>query len=61
MSVKPQHKRLGAARTGRDRGRHDRRRREKSFDISENAWTSAGETADPEGSDHMLVEIKSSE
>ena len=33
---------------------------EKSFDISKNTWTSVGETADPEGRDHMLVEIRSS-
>ncbi|MFI7086796.1 hypothetical protein ACIBUR_24765 [Streptomyces anulatus] len=33
---------------------------EKSFDISKNAWTSVGETADPEGRDHLLVEIRSS-
>ncbi|MCX4734244.1 hypothetical protein [Streptomyces sp. NBC_01363] len=33
---------------------------EKSFDIAKNTWTSVGETADPEGRDHMLVEIRSS-
>lgn len=31
----------------------------KSFDITKNAWTPVGETSDPEGRDHMLVEIRS--
>ncbi|MEV0925946.1 hypothetical protein AB0I99_12550 [Streptomyces spongiicola] len=33
---------------------------EKSFAINKNAWTSVGETADPEGRDHLLVEIRAS-
>ncbi|WUO34944.1 hypothetical protein OHT21_21640 [Streptomyces sp. NBC_00286] len=33
---------------------------EKSFDIAKNAWTSVGETADPDKRDHLLVEIRSS-
>lgn len=33
---------------------------EKSFDITKNTWTAVGETADPEGREHMLVEIRSS-
>ncbi|MER6789588.1 hypothetical protein ABT330_34095 [Streptomyces sp. NPDC000658] len=33
---------------------------EKSFDIAKNTWTAVGETADPEGREHMLVEIRSS-
>ncbi|OII69787.1 hypothetical protein BJP39_16255 [Streptomyces sp. CC77] len=33
---------------------------EKSFDINKNSWTAVGETADAEGRDHMLVEIRSS-
>ncbi|HET6858707.1 MAG TPA: hypothetical protein VFH94_16660 [Streptomyces sp.] len=32
----------------------------KSFDINKNAWTSVGESADEQGREHMLVEIKSS-
>ncbi|MER7951308.1 hypothetical protein ABTY59_28325 [Streptomyces sp. NPDC096079] len=32
---------------------------EKSFDIAKNAWTSVGETVDPEGRQHALVEIRS--
>ncbi|MDQ0910782.1 hypothetical protein QFZ22_006767 [Streptomyces canus] len=32
---------------------------EKSFDITKNSWTPVGEAADPEGRDHMLVEIRS--
>ncbi|MEU2429902.1 hypothetical protein ABZ611_10335 [Streptomyces sp. NPDC007861] len=31
----------------------------KTFDITKNAWTSVGESADPEGREHMLVEIRS--
>ncbi|MEU9592631.1 hypothetical protein ACGF7W_22655 [Streptomyces sp. NPDC048219] len=31
---------------------------EKSYEINKNAWTPVGETADPEGRDHMLVEIR---
>ncbi|MGW0823589.1 hypothetical protein [Streptomyces sp. NPDC002845] len=31
---------------------------EKSYDINKNAWTPVGESADPEGRDHMLVEIR---
>ncbi|MFK4106963.1 hypothetical protein ACI2L1_44380 [Streptomyces sp. NPDC019531] len=33
---------------------------QKSFDIAENSWTAVGEAADPEGREHMLVEIRSS-
>ena len=33
---------------------------EKSFDIAKNAWTPVGESADPQGREHMLVEIRSS-
>ncbi|WP_174720281.1 hypothetical protein [Streptomyces spongiicola] len=33
---------------------------EKSFDVNKNAWTQVGEAADPEGREHMLVEIRSS-
>ncbi|MFL5994552.1 MAG: hypothetical protein ACJ736_09600 [Streptomyces sp.] len=33
---------------------------EKSYDIAKNSWTPVGEAADPEGRDHMLVEIRSS-
>ncbi|MFI5828731.1 hypothetical protein ACIA6C_16040 [Streptomyces sp. NPDC051578] len=32
----------------------------KSFDVAKNAWTAVGESADPEGRDHMLVEIRTS-
>jgi hypothetical protein len=31
---------------------------EKSFDIAKNTWTPVGESADPNGRDHMLVEIR---
>nr|WP_079185556.1 hypothetical protein [Streptomyces sp. NBRC 110465] len=30
----------------------------KSFDITKNAWTSVGESADDQGREHMLVEIR---
>ncbi|MGW6242568.1 hypothetical protein [Streptomyces roseolus] len=30
---------------------------QKSFAITQNAWTSVGESTDPEGRDHALVEI----
>ncbi|MFE9018057.1 hypothetical protein ACFYNL_05680 [Streptomyces sp. NPDC007808] len=33
---------------------------EKSFDIAKNTWTSVGESADEQGRDHMLVEIRTS-
>ncbi|MEU4872413.1 hypothetical protein [Streptomyces sp. NPDC021608] len=33
---------------------------EKSFDVAKNTWTAVGETADPEGREHLLVEIRSS-
>jgi len=33
---------------------------EKTFDVDQNAWTPVGETADPDGRDHMLVEITTS-
>lgn len=33
---------------------------EKSYEISKNSWTPVGESADPEGRDHMLVEIRTS-
>ncbi|NML50804.1 hypothetical protein HHL19_20055 [Streptomyces sp. R302] len=33
---------------------------EKSFDITKNTWTPVGESADPEGRDFMLVEIRTS-
>ncbi|GGR74373.1 hypothetical protein GCM10010269_11770 [Streptomyces humidus] len=33
---------------------------EKSFDVAKNTWTAVGESADPEGREHMLVEIRSS-
>ncbi|WP_454345438.1 hypothetical protein [Streptomyces canus] len=33
---------------------------EKSFDILKNSWTPVGEAADPDGRDHMLIEIRSS-
>ena len=29
----------------------------KSFDVAKNSWTPVGESADPNGRDHMLVEI----
>ncbi|AKZ55834.1 Secreted protein [Streptomyces ambofaciens ATCC 23877] len=31
---------------------------ETSYEIDKNSWTPVGETADPEGRDHMLVEIR---
>ncbi|MEU6351974.1 hypothetical protein ABZ896_21955 [Streptomyces sp. NPDC047072] len=31
---------------------------EKSFDVAKNSWTPVGEAADPEGRDHLLVEIR---
>ncbi|MFH8473360.1 hypothetical protein [Streptomyces sp. NPDC018000] len=31
---------------------------EKTFDIDKNAWTAVGESADEQGRDHMLVEIR---
>ncbi|WP_069756231.1 MULTISPECIES: hypothetical protein [unclassified Streptomyces] len=61
MSVKPQHKRLARRALGATVVDMTVGAEGKSFDISENAWTSAGETADPEGRDHMLVEIRASE
>ncbi|GAA3298494.1 hypothetical protein [Streptomyces cinereospinus] len=30
---------------------------EKTFEVDENAWTPVGESADPDGRQHMLVEI----
>lgn len=33
---------------------------EKSFDVAKDTWTAVGESADPEGRDHMLVEIRTS-
>ncbi|GEC04726.1 hypothetical protein SSP24_23810 [Streptomyces spinoverrucosus] len=33
---------------------------EKTFEVDENAWTPVGESADPEGREHMLVEIVTS-
>jgi hypothetical protein len=33
---------------------------EKSFDITKNTFTAVGESADPEGREHVLVEIKAS-
>ncbi|MFE9558774.1 hypothetical protein ACFYOD_35600 [Streptomyces sp. NPDC006703] len=32
----------------------------KSFDVAKNAWAPVGESADPQGRDYMLVEIKTS-
>ncbi|MFF8835165.1 hypothetical protein [Streptomyces sp. NPDC015130] len=32
---------------------------EKSFAITKNAWTPVGESADPEGREHVLMEIRS--
>ncbi|MFF8290022.1 hypothetical protein ACF068_12435 [Streptomyces sp. NPDC016309] len=32
---------------------------EKTFDIAKNAWTSVGESAEEQGRQHMLVEIRS--
>ncbi|WP_405770301.1 hypothetical protein [Streptomyces sp. NBC_01538] len=31
---------------------------EKSYEINKNTWTPVGESTDPEGRDHMLVEIR---
>ncbi|MEV5371412.1 hypothetical protein ACFW5X_06510 [Streptomyces albogriseolus] len=31
---------------------------EKTFEVNKNTWTPVGESADPEGRDHMLVEIR---
>ncbi|MDH2389473.1 hypothetical protein QCN29_11840 [Streptomyces sp. HNM0663] len=31
--------------------------REVSFDVEKNTWTAVGETADPQGRDHVLLEI----
>ncbi|MDX3456241.1 hypothetical protein PV396_30605 [Streptomyces sp. ME02-8801-2C] len=33
---------------------------EKSFDVEKNTWTAVGESADEQGREHMLVEIRSS-
>jgi hypothetical protein len=33
---------------------------EKSFDVTKNSFTAVGESADPEGREHMLVEIRTS-
>ncbi|UCM87631.1 hypothetical protein [Streptomyces marincola] len=33
---------------------------EKSFDVAENSWTPVGESADPEGREHLLVELVTS-
>lgn len=33
---------------------------EKSYEIDKNSWTPVGESADPEGREHMLVEIRTS-
>ncbi|GAB3007093.1 hypothetical protein GCM10023080_086000 [Streptomyces pseudoechinosporeus] len=33
---------------------------EKSYDILKNAWTAVGESADEQGREHMLVEIRTS-
>ncbi|CAL9291193.1 MULTISPECIES: hypothetical protein [unclassified Streptomyces] len=30
---------------------------EKSFEVAKNSWTPVGESADPQGRDHMLLEI----
>ncbi|WP_228974868.1 hypothetical protein [Streptomyces sp. DH12] len=30
---------------------------EKNFDVNKNTWTPVGESADPQGRDHMLLEI----
>ncbi|WP_330290194.1 hypothetical protein [Streptomyces sp. NBC_00576] len=32
---------------------------EKSFDVEKNTWTAVGESADEQGREHMLVEIRS--
>ncbi|MFJ4466417.1 hypothetical protein ACIP2X_02755 [Streptomyces sp. NPDC089424] len=34
---------------------------EKSYEITKNTWTPVGETADPQGRDHLLVEIRITE
>jgi hypothetical protein len=34
---------------------------EKSFDVAENAWTAVGESADEQGREFMLVEIRSAQ
>lgn len=33
---------------------------EKSFDVAKNTWTAVGESADEQGREHLLVEIKTS-
>ncbi|MDX3386632.1 hypothetical protein PV682_35080 [Streptomyces niveiscabiei] len=33
---------------------------EKSFDVAKNTWTAVGSSADEQGRDHILVEIRSS-
>ncbi|MEU6093569.1 hypothetical protein [Streptomyces sp. NPDC047079] len=33
---------------------------EKSFGVEKNTWTAVGESADPQGREHMLVEIRTS-
>lgn len=33
---------------------------QKSFDVAKNTWTAVGESADPQGREHMLVEIRTS-
>ncbi|WP_307627030.1 hypothetical protein [Streptomyces turgidiscabies] len=33
---------------------------EKSFDVEKNTWTAVGESADPQGREHLLVEIRTS-
>ncbi|WP_128377387.1 hypothetical protein [Streptomyces cavernae] len=33
---------------------------EKTFDVDQNAWTPVGESADPDGRSHVLVEITTS-
>jgi hypothetical protein len=33
---------------------------EKSFEVTKNTWTPVGESADPQGRDHMLLEIVTS-
>lgn len=32
---------------------------EKSFDLEKNTWTAVGQSADEQGREHMLVEIRS--
>jgi hypothetical protein len=34
---------------------------EKSFDILKNAWIPVGESADEQGREHLLVEIRTAE